>query len=115
MRDIETVEAFDQAIAGPDLVIAEFYADWCPDCQRIKPFMPEVANAFSDKLTVIRVDRETLPELFARYDVFGIPSFIAFRNGRELIRFVSRDPKTREEIEHFFRRAVEVAESLDGE
>ena len=34
-------------------------------------------------------------------DVFGIPSFIAFEDGRELGRFVSKDRKTQEEIEQF--------------
>jgi hypothetical protein len=33
--------------------------------------------------------------------VFGIPSFIAFENGKELGRFVSKDRKTQEEIERF--------------
>jgi hypothetical protein len=33
--------------------------------------------------------------------VFGIPSFVAFKNGQEAGRFVSKDRKTQEEIEEF--------------
>ncbi|ERI08968.1 thioredoxin family protein [Aneurinibacillus aneurinilyticus] len=112
MKEIQTVEQFQEAVQSDTLIIAKFYTDWCPDCHRIDPFMPEVEEAYKDKLAFISVNRDTLPGLGEQLNIFGIPSFVAFRQGQELIRFVSRAGKTREEIEAFLERAVQVAEAL---
>ncbi|MCY7914757.1 thioredoxin family protein, partial [Bacillus haynesii] len=37
----------------------------------------------------------------AEWDIFGIPSFLVFKEGNEISRFVSKDRKTKEEIEQF--------------
>jgi thioredoxin-like negative regulator of GroEL len=112
MREIKTEAEFQEAIASSKPVVVKFYTDWCPDCHRIEPFMPEVEKAYQAKLDMVAVNRDTLPELSQRLDVFGIPSFIAFREGKELVRFVSKLGKSREEIEQFLDRAVQVSEAL---
>ncbi|QQE76381.1 thioredoxin family protein [Brevibacillus composti] len=112
MREIKTEAEFTQAISQEKPVVVKFYTDWCPDCHRIDPFMPAVEEAYREKVEMVAVNRDTLPELSQQLDVFGIPSFIAFANGKELIRFVSKLGKSREEIEHFLDRAIQVSESL---
>jgi thiol-disulfide isomerase/thioredoxin len=82
-------------------VILHFSATWCPDCRFIDPFMPEVEEKFKDDFTFIYVDRDQFIDVCAKFDVFGIPSFIALDNGEVVDRFVSKDRKTREEIENF--------------
>ena len=112
MINIETMEEWDQRISQDQIIVALFTADWCPDCRRIKPFMPEIEQSYQEKLALISIDCEKLPQLSEQFNVFGIPSFIAFLEGKELIRFVSKLGKTREEIENFLDRAVQVAETL---
>jgi thioredoxin-like negative regulator of GroEL len=112
MKEIKTEAEFEQAIAAEKPVVVKFYTDWCPDCHRIEPFMPEVEAKYKEQLDMVAVNRDTLPELGQKLDVFGIPSFIAFREGKELVRFVSKLGKSREEIEHFLDRVVQVNESL---
>lgn len=112
MREITSQEEFAEAIRSTKPVVVTFYATWCPDCHRIDPFMPEVEAAYQEKLELVAVDRDKLPELAQQLDVFGIPSFIAFQEGRELIRFVSKRGKSREEIEHFLDRTIQVSEAL---
>lgn len=112
MREIKTEQDFHTAIQSSKPVVVKFYTDWCPDCHRIDPFMPAVEAAYEAKIEMIAVNRDTLPELGTTYDVFGIPSFIAFQNGKELIRFVSKLGKSREEIEQFLDRVVQVSDTL---
>ncbi|WP_400163720.1 thioredoxin family protein [Brevibacillus sp. TJ4] len=112
MREIRTEAEFEQAINSGKLVVVKFFTDWCPDCHRIDPFMPDVEQAYSDRLEMVSVNRDVLPDLSQRLDVFGIPSFIAFKDGKELVRFVSKLGKSREEIEHFLDRAVQVSQGL---
>lgn len=64
--------------------------------------MPEIETKFPD-FTFIYVDRDEFIDVCAANDVFGIPSFIAYDNGKELGRFVSKDRKTQEQIEEFIQ------------
>lgn len=77
-----------------------FSADWCGDCRFIKPAMPEIEKEYSD-YEFIGVDRDKNMNIAQEYDVFGIPSFIVFDNGKELGRFVNKDRKTKEQVESF--------------
>ncbi|GGB27125.1 thiol reductase thioredoxin [Virgibacillus dakarensis] len=99
MQTLETKEQFVKYIEN-DSVIALFSADWCPDCRVIEPILPEIEHAYP-AFTFILIDRDQFIELCQEYDVFGIPSFIAFKEGEEIDRFVSKDRKTKEEIEAF--------------
>ena len=101
MKKLESVEQFNE-LKNNEKVVFLFSADWCPDCRFIEPFMPEVENEFS-QFTFIYVDRDEFIEVCAESDVFGIPSFIAYEKGTELGRFVSKDRKTKEEIENFLK------------
>lgn len=64
--------------------------------------MREVEEKFSD-FTFVSVDRDQFIDLCIQLEIFGIPSFIAFENGIETGRFVSKDRKTKEEIESFLQ------------
>jgi thiol-disulfide isomerase/thioredoxin len=112
MKRIRTEEAFREHIAGGDMTIAVFKTTWCKDCHFIEPFMPEVEQKYAGRITFIEIDRDELPDLCLELGIMGIPSFIAYREGRELVRFVSKLRKTREEIEQFADRALEVAAAL---
>lgn len=112
MIEIKTEEAFEQAISQEKPVVVKFFTTWCPDCHRIDPFMTEVETAYKDKIDMVEINRDTLPELSQKLEIMGIPSFVAFQNGKELVRFVSKLAKSREEIEQFLDRTVQVSEAL---
>ncbi|MCK6205150.1 MULTISPECIES: thioredoxin family protein [Bacillaceae] len=99
MKKLESMEQFEQ-MKNEGQHIFMFSADWCPDCRIIEPILPEVEEKFSD-YTFVYVDRDEYIDLCGQLDIFGIPSFIAFRDGEESGRFVSKDRKTQEEIENF--------------
>lgn len=79
-----------------------FTADWCPDCRFIKPAMPEIEEEFSD-FNFIQVDRDENIDLCQELDVYGIPSFIVYEDGKEVDRFVNKDRKTKKEVENFLK------------
>lgn len=84
--------------------ILEFMADWCPDCNFIKPHLPEIEKDFSE-YKFYQIDRDQNLDLFTEMNVFGIPSFIIYEDGKEVARLVNKDRKTKEEVEDFIRRA----------
>lgn len=112
MQKLESEQQFTELVDSSKPTMAVFKADWCKDCHFIDPFMPDVVNQYADRLTFIEVDRDQFLDLCEQHRVLGIPSFIAFKEGKELIRFVSKLRKTREEIEEFMDRACAVAASV---
>jgi len=112
MEHVKSESIFEQIIAGDKPTMAVFKASWCKDCHFIEPFMPSLVEAYGDRLNFIELDRDEVPDLCEKLNILGIPSFIAFRDGQELIRFVSKLRKTKEEIEQFLDRAVQVSDAL---
>lgn len=99
MKKFEKHEEYLEAIKEGKSVLL-FSADWCPDCRIIEPFLPELEEKYSE-LDFYYVDRDDHIDLCQEMDVFGIPSFVAFQDGEETGRFVSKLSKTQEEIEEF--------------
>jgi thioredoxin-like negative regulator of GroEL len=113
MKKLTTDAQFRETIANEGLTIAVFKTTWCKDCHFIDPFMPELERQYEQKVTFVVLDRDDLPDLCSELNILGIPSFIAFREGKELVRFVSKLRKSREEIEGFVDRAIQVSEALN--
>lgn len=101
MKNLESVEQFNDLKQSSSVVFL-FTADWCPDCHFIDPFMPEIEQTFSN-LTFISVNRDQFIDICAENEIYGIPSFLAYRDGLEAGRFVSKDRKTKQEIEEFLK------------
>lgn len=99
MEKIKSIEQFRETIKS-GVTIAVFSADWCPDCVVIKPILPEVEEEYS-QFNFIYVDRDELIELCQELDIFGIPSFVAFKDGEEISRYVNKERKTKEQITAF--------------
>ncbi|WP_135556106.1 thioredoxin family protein [Paenibacillus cymbidii] len=112
MEAIGTEQSFYERIGGDQVTVAVFKTTWCKDCHYIEPFMPDLETKYAGRLSFVKIDRDELPDLCMKYDILGIPSFIVFRKGQELTRFVSKLRKTREEIEEFFDRSLEVAGAM---
>jgi thioredoxin-like negative regulator of GroEL len=113
MEKISTEQRFNEQISEETTTVAVFKAEWCKDCHYIEPFMPDLENKYAGRLTFVHIDRDELPDLCAEYNILGIPSFIVFRKGQEITRFVSKLRKTQEEIEQFLDRSLAVSEALE--
>ncbi|TDL40866.1 thioredoxin [Macrococcoides bohemicum] len=100
MKKIEHVEAFREAITQP--TIAMFTATWCPDCHFIDPLMPEI-EAENPEYQFISIDRDEFIDLAVEYEVMGIPSFIVFKDSEVIGRFVSKDRKTKDQVNEFIQ------------
>lgn len=99
MQQLETRDQFNQ-LKNNENVIFLFSAGWCPDCRVIEPVLPEIEEKYAD-FTFVEVNRDDFIEVCQEHDIYGIPSFLAFMNGEEAGRFVSKDRKTKEEIIQF--------------
>lgn len=84
-----------------DVQIKAFMGTWCGDSKRETPKFYKILDQVNfdySKLTMVSVDRsKKKPEpLIAPYDIMRVPTFIFYRNGKELGRFVERPRETTE-------------------
>lgn len=99
MQQLNSIEEFHEKASGENTIFM-FTADWCPDCRVIDPIMPEIEKKFN-QFTFISVDRDRFIDLCIDMNIYGIPSFLGYADGKEAGRFVSKDRKTQDEIENF--------------
>lgn len=55
-KKIAREERNQEKLANGDWVMAEFYATWCPHCQRMKPVVEEFKKLMEGTLEVVLVD-----------------------------------------------------------
>ena len=75
-----------EKLAGDDWVMAEFYATWCPHCQRMQPLIKEFKKEMEGIVEVVQVDVDEESDLANFYTIESTPTFILFRKGEQLWR-----------------------------
>ena len=112
MKEITNRTEWDAMKKEEETVCVLFSSPQCIDCRIIAPILPDLEKEFGDRMTFYNVDREGFPEIYKEEDIFGIPSFLIYRNGKEISRWVTTLRKTREEIEEFLTRGAEKAAAV---
>ena len=79
---------FDNLIAGDKPLLVDFWATWCGPCQFMLPIFDKLSKRYGDKVTFARLNVDNNQSVASRYDVYAIPTFILFQNGRALDRAV---------------------------
>lgn len=98
MNTIESEEQFDAIIHSPETVIIKFETTWCPDCKRLNTYVEDLVHEFDFKWYA--ADRDRLPELGEKYQVLGIPSLLAFKDGEKKAH-LRADDKSPDEIRNY--------------
>ena len=75
-----TAQTFESTIEGNDIVLVDFWADWCGPC---KMFAPVFENSSEQHPDVVhgKIDTEAEQELAAAAGITSIPTLMAFREG----------------------------------
>jgi thioredoxin 1 len=79
---------FDEIIGGSKPILVDFWATWCGPCQFMLPIFDKLAKKYVDKIMFARLNVDDNQGIAMRFDVYAIPTFIIFMNGRAVDRAV---------------------------
>ena len=83
---VEGGDHLEELLSDHDVVLADFYADWCGPCEMLEPTVESVAA--STPAAVAKVDIDAHQELAGRYQVQGVPTLYLFVDGEPEDRMV---------------------------
>lgn len=78
----------DDILNANEPALVDFWAPWCSPCKMIAPVVDEIAEEFSGKLIVGKVNVDENREIAIEYGVMSIPTLIVFKGGNVVDRIV---------------------------
>lgn len=77
---------YSQLITQTPVTLVEFFATWCPHCQKMMPVVAQVKELLAGQADVVQLDIDQNNEAARENGVDGVPTFIIYRNGQEVWR-----------------------------
>ncbi|MEM3091854.1 MAG: thioredoxin [Candidatus Pacearchaeota archaeon] len=72
--------------------LVDFFADWCMPCLIMAPVIDELGSKFKGKIKFGKINVDENNDLARKFNVFSIPNFILFENGKIKEKFVGAMP-----------------------
>ena len=73
---------FDEMIGKHELVVVDFWANWCPPCLAMSPIIHRLAKKYAGRIVFLKVDVDKYRSLADRYGIRSIPAFLIFKKGK---------------------------------
>lgn len=100
-----TDSTFDTMVLKSDMpALVDFWASWCAPCRAIAPIVDEMANEYSGRIRVTKMNVDDNPATPGRYGVRGIPTLILFKGGKVVDQLVGAVPKS--QIKELIEKAL---------
>lgn len=92
LQQVNTDKFNELVNSSDELIIADFYADWCGPCKMIAPILQEISEEV-DNVTILKVNVDNESSLAAQYGVRNIPTILFFKGGEIVDKIVGAQAK----------------------
>ena len=103
---IELTDAtFDNTVHNSDVpVLVDFWAPWCGPCKMITPIIQEIADEYTDKAKICKLNTDDARDSAMEFGISAIPTLILFKDGEIVDQITGMVAKTR--IEDTIKKAI---------
>ena len=89
-----TSQSWEQEVMQSDTpVMVDFWAAWCGPCKMIAPTIEELAEEYSGKMKVCKLNTDDSPDIASQHQIMGIPSLLFFKEGKVIDKIVGAASK----------------------
>jgi thioredoxin 1 len=88
---IVTDNSFDSILSENDLVLVDFWAEWCGPCRMVSPILDEISK--ESGLLVGKLNIDENPNKTSEYSISSIPSMVLFKSGQPVKTIIGAKPK----------------------
>jgi thioredoxin 1 len=78
---IQSETEFDTLLSAESVVVIDCTAAWCGPCKLVAPLMDQLADEYSDRAKVFKLDLDANRELANRYEIRSIPAVMFIKQG----------------------------------
>lgn len=89
---IQNEAEFDQLLGSEALLVIDCTATWCGPCKLVAPLIDQLADEYSDRAKVCKVDLDANREVANRYEIRSIPAVMFFKQGEVAETLVGKKP-----------------------
>ena len=83
----------DDISSHSNLVLVDFWAEWCGPCKQISPILEEISNE-KENLNILKLNIDENPVTPQKYNVRGIPTLMLFKDGKLIDTKIGSLPKS---------------------
>ena len=80
--DVSDIDFAREVLASPGPVLLMMWAPWCAYCRMLNPSIDRIAEVYSNRLKVARLNVDDNPAVSAQYAVQGVPTILIFKDGK---------------------------------
>ena len=81
VQDVTDQSFETDVLESSDPVLVDFWAAWCAPCRMLSPTIDQIAQDFSGRAKVVKLNVDDNRETSAKYGIRGIPTLLLFKNG----------------------------------
>lgn len=79
-----TTGNWDNEVIGSDQpVLVDFWAPWCYPCRLLGPTIERLADQFTGRLKVGKLNTDENPDIANQFSIDAIPQVLIFKGGRQ--------------------------------
>jgi thioredoxin 1 len=93
VKDTSDASFQSEILQGSGLKMVDFWAEWCGPCRMLAPTIQSLAEEYSGKVQVYKMNVDENPDTPTQFHIRGIPTVILFKDGKAVDQLVGNQPK----------------------